>query len=82
MDTNETLTLPIYPRALREWVNYSDAYLFFMLYGQIVRERLERVKNRLKRWKAPEPKFKKGYLTVYSRLAEPAERGAALRYEP
>lgn len=35
------VTIPVYLMALREWVNYFDTYLFFMLYGESIRERLE-----------------------------------------
>jgi len=37
------------------------------------------IEERLARWKRPEPKFKKGYLALYSRLAESADRGAIIR---
>ncbi len=40
----------------------------------------ERVKDRLARWKRPEPKFKKGYLSLYARLAESADKGAIIRH--
>jgi dihydroxy-acid dehydratase len=39
----------------------------------------EKIKNRLARWKRPEPKFKNGYLALYARLAESADRGAIIR---
>jgi dihydroxy-acid dehydratase len=39
----------------------------------------EEIKARLVRWKRPEPKFKKGYLALYSRLAESADKGAIIR---
>ena len=39
----------------------------------------EEVKKRLAAWKRPEPKFKKGYLALYARLAESADRGAIIR---
>jgi dihydroxy-acid dehydratase len=39
----------------------------------------EEIKNRLVAWKRPEPKFKKGYLALYARLAESADRGAIIR---
>ena len=38
----------------------------------------DEIKNRLKRWKAPEPKVKKGVLTIYSRLVEQADGGATI----
>ena len=40
----------------------------------------EKVKDRLTRWKRPEPKFKKGYLSLYARLAESADKGAIIRH--
>ena len=36
------------------------------------------LKNRLSRWKAPAPRVTDGFLTVYARLANPAERGAGI----
>ena len=38
----------------------------------------DEIKERLKRWKRPEPKVKKGVLTIYSRLAEQADNGATI----
>lgn len=40
----------------------------------------EEIRARLKQWKPPEPKFKKGYLALYSRLAESADQGAIIRH--
>ena len=37
------------------------------------------IKERLTRWRRPEPKIKKGYLALYSRLAESADKGAIIR---
>ena len=39
----------------------------------------EEINKRLAGWKRPEPKFKKGYLALYSRLAESADQGAIIR---
>ena len=39
----------------------------------------EEIQKRLAAWKRPEPKFKKGYLALYSRLAESADQGAIIR---
>jgi dihydroxy-acid dehydratase len=39
------------------------------------------IQDRLARWKRPEPKFKKGYLALYSRLAESADKGAIIRHK-
>ncbi len=39
----------------------------------------EEIRTRLARWKRPESKFKKGYLALYSRLAESADKGAIIR---
>jgi dihydroxy-acid dehydratase len=39
----------------------------------------DEIKARLAKWKRPEPKFKKGYLALYSRLAESADKGAIIR---
>ncbi|MCX5907307.1 MAG: dihydroxy-acid dehydratase, partial [Deltaproteobacteria bacterium] len=39
----------------------------------------EEIKARLAKWKRPEPKFKKGYLALYARLAESADKGAIIR---
>jgi len=38
------------------------------------------IQNRLSRWQRPEPKFMKGYLALYSRLAESADKGAIIRH--
>lgn len=37
------------------------------------------IQERLRAWKSPEPKVKRGYLTTYAQLAEPAEKGAAIK---
>ena len=39
----------------------------------------EEIKARLKNWKPPEPKVKKGYLSIYSRLASSADEGAVIK---
>jgi dihydroxy-acid dehydratase len=41
----------------------------------------EEIKARLSRWQRPEPKFKSGYLALYSRLAESADKGAIIRHK-
>jgi dihydroxy-acid dehydratase len=41
----------------------------------------EQIKARLARWKRPEPKFKRGYLSLYARLAESADKGAIIRHK-
>lgn len=40
----------------------------------------EEIKGRLAGWQRPEPKFKKGYLALYSRLAQSADKGAIIRH--
>ena len=40
-----------------------------------------RIKDRLSRWKRPEPKFRKGYLALYARLAESADKGAIIQHK-
>ena len=40
----------------------------------------EEIAARLSKWKEPEPKVKKGYLSIYSRLASSADEGAVIRY--
>ncbi|NLC51522.1 MAG: dihydroxy-acid dehydratase [Firmicutes bacterium] len=37
------------------------------------------LKERLQKWTAPPPKIKRGYLHLYSRLAESADKGAVIR---
>jgi dihydroxy-acid dehydratase len=37
------------------------------------------IERRLKNWRKPEPKIKKGYLSLYSRLASSADEGAIIR---
>jgi dihydroxy-acid dehydratase len=39
----------------------------------------EEIMRRLQSWQRPEPKFKKGYLALYARLAESADKGAIIR---
>jgi len=39
----------------------------------------EEIAARLARWQRPEPKITKGYLALYSRLAESADKGAVIR---
>ncbi|HEY8889092.1 MAG TPA: dihydroxy-acid dehydratase [Clostridium sp.] len=39
----------------------------------------EEIKERMKKWKRPEPKFKKGYLALYSKLAQSADKGAVMK---
>ena len=41
----------------------------------------EEIKDRLAKWQRPEPKFKKGYLALYARLAESADKGAIIRHK-
>ncbi|MBW2369848.1 MAG: dihydroxy-acid dehydratase [Deltaproteobacteria bacterium] len=40
----------------------------------------EDLKERLAAWTPPEPKVKKGYLSIYAKMANTAEKGAALNY--
>jgi len=40
----------------------------------------EVIRARLAKWHRPEPKFKKGYLALYSRLAESADKGAIIKH--
>ena len=39
----------------------------------------EEIDARLKRWTPPEPKVKKGYLSIYSKLASSADEGAVIK---
>jgi dihydroxy-acid dehydratase len=39
------------------------------------------IRERLSRWKRPQPKFKSGYLALYSRLAESADKGAIIKHK-
>jgi dihydroxy-acid dehydratase len=41
----------------------------------------EEIEARLNRWRRPEPKFKRGYLALYARLAESADKGAIIRHK-
>ena len=41
----------------------------------------EEIQTRLARWQRPEPKIKKGYLALYGRLAESADKGAIIRHK-
>jgi dihydroxy-acid dehydratase len=38
------------------------------------------ISRRLEGWKRPAPKFTNGYLALYSRLAESADKGAIIRH--
>lgn len=38
---NLRIGIPHYLKTLRNWANYQDAYLFFRLYGQTVKEKLD-----------------------------------------
>jgi dihydroxy-acid dehydratase len=40
----------------------------------------EEIRTRLALWQRPEPKFRKGYLALYARLAESADKGAIIRH--
>jgi len=39
----------------------------------------EEIEKRLAAWQRPEPRIKRGYLSLYSRLAESADKGAVIR---
>jgi len=39
----------------------------------------EEIQNRLKTWQRPKPKFTKGYLAIYSKLASSADKGAVIK---
>jgi dihydroxy-acid dehydratase len=39
------------------------------------------IAGRLSRWQRPDPKLKRGYLALYARLAESADKGAILRHK-
>jgi len=39
----------------------------------------EKIKERLSKWHRPEPKIKRGYLALYSRLASSAAEGAVIK---
>ena len=41
----------------------------------------QEIQDRLAKWKRPAPKFTKGYLALYSRLAESADKGAIIRHK-
>jgi len=38
------------------------------------------IQARLEKWKRPQPKFKSGYLALYARLAESADKGAIIKH--
>ncbi len=40
----------------------------------------DEIEERLKKWKKPEPKIKKGYLSIYTKLASSADEGAIIRH--
>lgn len=41
----------------------------------------QEIQDRLANWQRPEPKFKKGYLALYSQLAESADKGAIIKHK-
>ena len=41
----------------------------------------EEIKARLAEWQRPAPKFRKGYLALYARLAESADKGAIIKHK-
>jgi len=41
----------------------------------------EEIEDRLRKWRRPEPKFKKGYLALYAHLAESADKGAIIKHK-
>ncbi len=41
----------------------------------------EELQKRLEAWETPQMKTKKGYLSIYSKMAKSADKGAALNYE-
>ncbi len=41
----------------------------------------EEIVARLATWQRPEPKFRRGYLALYARLAESADKGAIIRHK-
>jgi len=41
----------------------------------------EEIAARLSRWQRPDPRIKRGYLAVYARLAESADKGAIIRHK-
>lgn len=41
----------------------------------------EEIQERLSKWKRPEPRFKTGYLGLYSRIASSASKGAVIDYD-
>jgi dihydroxy-acid dehydratase len=40
----------------------------------------EEMNERLRKWESPKPKVNKGYLSIYAKMANTTEKGAALRY--
>jgi dihydroxy-acid dehydratase len=41
----------------------------------------EEIRSRLAQWQRPEPKFRRGYLSLYARLAESADKGAIIPHK-
>lgn len=41
----------------------------------------EEIKDRLSRWKKPEPRFKEGYLALYAKIVSSGAKGAVIRHE-
>ena len=47
----------------------------------VEKRQLEEIEARLKAWKRPEPKFKKGWLGLYCKIASSGSEGAVLKYD-
>jgi dihydroxy-acid dehydratase len=47
--------------------------------GERKQELMGEIERRLAKWVRPEPKVKKGYLSLYSRLASSAAEGAIIK---
>ena len=43
--------------------------------------RSEEIEARLKQWKRPEPKFKKGWLGLYCKLAASGSEGGVMKFD-
>jgi hypothetical protein len=55
--------------------------LFIVKLQVITRVADEEIVARLATWQRPEPKFRRGYLALYARLAESADKGAIIRHK-
>jgi len=71
--------LPTLQKQLEEEEKLAEAKKESSLLRDRVTE--EEIANRLKQWQRPAPKFTKGYLGLYCKLASSGSKGAVMNYD-